>query len=58
MAGRECQRLSDLSDKDGEAGNEPGNLGDTSNLGSWEISLIWATVSWRGLPATCPRREN
>lgn len=58
MAGRERQRLSDLSDKDGEAGNGPGNPGDTSNLGPWEVSLIPATVRWRGLPSTCPRRAH
>lgn len=58
MVGRECQRLLGLSDKDSEAGNEPGNPGDTSNLGSWEVSLISGMLSLRGLQAICTRYGN
>lgn len=47
-----------MSDKDGEAGNEPGNPEDTSNLGSWEVSFIGGMLSLRGLHAMCTRRGN
>lgn len=53
-----CQRLSGLSDKDGEAGNEPGNAEDTSQLGSREVSLIGGMLSLRGLQAVCTRRGD